>query len=83
MDEFDMIARLAEAARKESPPAVDVAEKVMWRLTGLRVPFPRFWPLAAAISAATAAAFLLALQAWVAWQDPVVELLNSVRMVLR
>ena len=83
MDELDVIARLAEEARKESPSVIDVTERVMQRLSALEEPAGRFWPFAAIVSAATAAAFLLAMQAWTAAQDPIVELLSSIRTVMR
>ncbi len=83
MDELDVIGRLAEAARKESPPAVDVTERVMQRLSALEEPAGRFWPFAAIVSAATAAALVLAVNAWTSAPDPLVELLSSIRMVMR
>ena len=82
MKELDIVSKLAEAARRERPPAVDVTEKVMLRLSVLEERTTRFWPFAAALSLATAAAFMLAVEAWTAARDPVVEVLSSIRTVM-
>ncbi len=90
----EKLARLARLAREEMPPSVDVTDGVMRRLAGVRHvashhandtsdTFAGFWPLAAAVSAATAAAFVLAMQAFAASQEPIVELLISVRTAIQ
>lgn len=85
LDLIENLARLARLARKAKPPSVDVADGVMRRLTekaGAEPP-ASFWPLAAAVSLATAASFFFALRAWLAARDPLVELVSSVGAVLR
>jgi hypothetical protein len=84
MDELKGIERLAALARHEPAPTPDVAEAVLARLR-LREETPAA-PLAwfAAGSALAAAAVLvMALRAWAAWSDPLVELFHFVPTVMQ
>ncbi len=82
-EELERIKRLAEIARKEAPPEVEVTDAVMQRIAALREPMVRFWPYAAVVSGATAAAFLLFLQAWLASTGTLIEFFRSVKVVMQ
>ena len=81
MNPEERFRQLAERARLETPPRVDVANRVMAQLRSLTeengaVVRPLAW--VAAFSTATAVALaLLALPAWQTLNDPVVKILLS------
>ena len=83
MDPLKCIENLAETARRETPPRVDVASAVMLRVQSSdereagRV---LAWPLAAGLSLATAASFAVAFYAWSSALDPYLQFLAPVGM---
>jgi len=82
MAELDAIERLAAAARGEAAPTTDVADRVLERIRHRQA--SRRTPLAyvAMVSAAAAAAVLVfAAQAWITWNDPLVELFSQITLV--
>jgi hypothetical protein len=83
MDDLEFIEELAGIARRRPPPSVDVVDRVMHRIEAAAAPKPdgSFWPLAVGVSLAAIALFLLALQSLAALDDPIVEILDSVKEV--
>ena len=71
--------RLAELAKRERVPAVDVAAAVLSRLradAGEEAYSPRLFAwLGGAAAAAAAVAVAATMDAWLSWHDPLTELL--------
>jgi hypothetical protein len=85
MNPEDLVRQLAERARLETPPRVDVANRVMARLRGGREEaatgwIPLGWVTALAV-AVTIPVALLALAAWETWTDPLAAM--SIEIVWR
>ena len=78
---FDRFEQLARIARGESPPDVDVVDRVLARLRGTvpARPRARLWPLAVAVSTAAAASVLLAAYTLIGFQEPFTEFMISTR----
>ena len=85
MSDLGRFEELARTARADRPPQVDVVNGVIRRVRAARQreSVGPLWPLAVAVSAASAAAFVLAMQAWESARDPLTELFSSVGMVLQ
>lgn len=84
IDELEFVEKLARAARGRTPPSVEVADGVMRRLKAEASPEPNggSWALlAAGVSFAAAASILLAIQSLLALQEPLAEILSTVRTV--
>ena len=76
MNTHGSLDHLFDKARRETPPRVDVADRVIARLRGEAAPEPH--PLAWIAAAASLAAAAVCIMAWVSWQtslDPVAEVL--------
>lgn len=82
MHDLELLERLAAAARREHPPEVDVAARV---LTTLALPQPRsdsiFLWMALGSAAAAAACVLVALPAWEALLDPLAQVMIAIQGV--
>lgn len=80
MSREDLLDRLAAAARREQPPTVEIAERV---LRAVAAPPPRvdraFLWVALGSAVAAAACAVVALPSWEAWADP----LSQVMIVLQ
>lgn len=82
----DRFESLVRAARQESPPKVNVSRAVMERLEELRADRmrQRVWIVASLVSVAAASAMcVVVFPEWEAFQDPMLALLEPVRMSLR
>lgn len=82
MNDFDLLDRLAAAARREQPPGIDVAERV---LRTIAKPPPRsdrifFW-MALGSAAAAAACAIVALPAWEVLVDPLAQVMIALQGV--
>ena len=76
----DVIERLAAVARRESPPAVEVAARVLTTIAAPQPRSDRVFVWMAAGSAATAfACALIALPAWLDWLDPVTQVMIALQ----
>jgi len=89
MDGMHNLESLAEAARRESPPRIDVSERVI-RSLGTREPHPEESPFSGplfkfgAISFASAVVVgAVALDSWLTMHDPMVRLFDTVAMVMK
>jgi len=85
MNNLDAFRKLAEQARRDMPPEIDVAGRVLDSLRSPRslseeVPMLAFTGLS--MAAASVVGFL-AYQAWVAAQDPFAGFFTSLTMVMR
>ncbi len=76
LESFEKLARLA---REDVPPEVDVAGRVLDRVTGAAAPetLTPSWPLAVGVSVAAAASVFLAAYTFPGLQEPFAEFLNS------
>jgi hypothetical protein len=88
MDAWKTVERLAAAARTETPPRIDVTERVMKTLRAREPERQRLLdtPLFgfSAISFASAVIVgLFAVQAWLSMHDPMVQLFDTVAMVMK
>ena len=84
MNETNRLERLAQAARGEPPPRIDVTRRVLEAIAE-RQPTTD-WPLAilaATSSIAAAIVAVAAVRAWLAWQDPLASLFRSLDVVLQ
>ena len=83
MNELESIERLAGAARREPPPLVDVADAVLRRIgVRRRDPVPWVFGVFAAVSAAAAVVVCsLAVNLWLAAQDPFNEILDTMAVM--
>lgn len=85
MNRDQWLDELAQKARQERPPSLDVQAEVLRRIRSARTGLDM--PTAVAtgtFSAAAAIALMMyAGQAWSTWQDPMTELLVSMSMVMQ
>ncbi len=84
MSKNELFAKLASAARWDSPPGVDVASQVMRRLAAARPraidPILGYFTVAAC--AAAGVVIILAVQSWMRMQDPLLALANTINTVM-
>ena len=89
MDAMETVERLAATARRENPPRIDVSEKVIQSLRTqeadreeslFSAPLFRFSAVSFA-SALIVGAF--ALESWLSMHDPMVQLFDTVAMVMK
>ncbi|HEV56955.1 MAG TPA: hypothetical protein ENN87_05595 [Phycisphaerales bacterium] len=83
MDALNRIEKLIARARGERPPSIDVADRVLWRIrvaTASPAPVPIApWGVLAGLSAVAASIILfLAINAWMALSNPMMELYRPV-----
>jgi len=80
MTDLRNFENLVASARRDQPPPLDVTHQVLDRLPQVAVPSPLNSPFVI-ISAASALAACLALAVtspmWMAWRDPMVQVLIS------
>lgn len=81
MKELEIIKKLAEIAREEPAPFVNVTGLVVRNLIMRKEPVISFWWLAA-VSAATIVSFVLFMEICLAPQDPLTAFFESIRSVL-
>ncbi len=88
MDAMETVERLAASARRENPPRIDVSEKVIQSLRARETdrenlfsgPLFKFSAVSF-VSALIVGAF--ALQAWMSMHDPMVQMFDTVAMVMK
>jgi hypothetical protein len=85
MNEHELLAKLAGAARRDLPPDIDVSQRVLQDIAFLRPrrafdPVLGYFALAACLAAAVTVA--LAVGSWLRMQDPLLVLANSVTTVI-
>ncbi len=84
MNEHEFLQKLAGAARWDSPPQINVAERVMENIATAR-PKATFDPVlggfALAACLAAAVVIALAIHSWLSLQDPLQALADSFNMV--
>lgn len=82
MDTLSRIEKLISRAQRETPPKVDVADRVLWRIrtASARPPVPIApWGVFAGLSAVAASIIVfLAINAWMALSNPMMELYRPV-----
>ncbi len=84
MNRMERFHALIPAARRESPPKVDVAAGVIGRIReGQPTGDAPLAIIAAVSSVAAAVVGFVAVQMWANWEDPVVALLATADVVLR
>ncbi len=86
MNEAELLKKLSAAARREPPPRIDVTAAVSQRLAADRSRDTRYAPLAIFTLASCAAAVaisVVAVRAWLEWQDPFGQLLSSMNVVMQ
>ncbi|MGQ9650783.1 MAG: hypothetical protein ACUVXJ_11790 [Phycisphaerae bacterium] len=84
MNSDRVLEQLAELARQEPGPSVEVASVVMRRIETAGQPTNGPLAMMTGLSAATASVVLyFAVDAWSRWQDPIANLLCSADTVLR
>ena len=84
MDNLDAIEKLAQAAREEPAPDTDVAAAVLLQIREQEEPViaTPFWVMATVSAAAAALVLALSVNAWAAWNDPLVAMFAQFRMVM-
>jgi len=88
MDAMEAVVKLAAAARRESPPGIDVSGKVLRSLQAYQAEKGNLYPatLARFSAVSFAAALILgtvALNEWLTLHDPMVQLFDTVAMVMK
>ena len=84
MSHEQTLRRLAQRARQEPTPSVEVSSAVMRRIESAGQPTNRPLAIITGLSATAAAVVLyFAVSAWSSWQDPMTSLLCSVDTVLQ
>jgi len=84
MSDDQTLEKLAELARREPAPRVEVAFAVMRRIECSRPSTDKPLAIITGLSAAAAAIVLyFAADAWLTWQDPITALLCSMDTVLQ
>ncbi|MFA6133799.1 MAG: hypothetical protein WC869_07280 [Phycisphaerae bacterium] len=79
MSEHEILQKLAGAARWDMPPAINVADEVMRSIAGARRRSfdPAVGYFAAATSIAAAIVGAVAVELWINWQDPLLDMVSS------
>jgi hypothetical protein len=84
MNEHEFLQKLARAARWDSPPDINVVERVLGSIAAARPrafdPVLGYFAVAASVAAAVVVAW--AIQNWLSMQDPLLALANSFNEVL-
>ena len=84
MNDDRSLEKLAELARQEPIPKVEVSFAVMRQIEQVRPPMDKPLAIMTGLSAAAAAIVLFyAVDAWLTWQDPIAALLCSTNTVLQ
>jgi hypothetical protein len=89
MDAMQTLERLAERARRENPPHIDVSQKVIQSLRTRdagREEGPFSGPLFRFSAISFASALIVgafALESWLSMHDPMVHLFDTVAMVMK
>ena len=85
MNEHEFLGRLAEAARLDAPPALDVSGQVMRTIRRRRARTPNvvLGYFAAAAAVAAAVVVIAALQSWQGMQDPLLAMANAMGPMLQ
>ncbi|MBI4835185.1 MAG: hypothetical protein HY811_10295 [Planctomycetes bacterium] len=81
MKEFDIIEKLAESAREEQTPSLDVTQSVIQSILAKEEPVVSSWLLITS-SLATVSSFILFWQICLVPQDPLTAFFESIRNVL-
>lgn len=84
MNEQEFLARLAQTARSQTSPAIDVSARVLERLRN--EPAVSTTPMALITVASLMAAVTIctvAVRAWMDWSDPLASLMNSFDVVMQ
>jgi len=81
MKELDIIEKLAERAREDQAPSVDVTQAVIQNLIMREEPVISFWWLATS-TLVTISSFILFWQICLVPQDPLVAFFESIRSIL-
>jgi len=84
MNDRELFAKLASAARWDSPPDVNVTFQVIRRVAAVRPravdPILGYFTVAAC--AAAGVVIILAVQSWLRMQDPLLALANTINTVM-
>ena len=84
MNEHEFLQKLAGAARWDSPPQINVAERVMRGIATARPraldPVVGYFAFAACLAAAVLVSF--AIHSWLGMQDPLSDLVSDLSMVI-
>jgi len=84
MSELRAFEELADRAQRPPAPHVDVAAGVMRSLQHRRrARRDPLWPAAAVMVVASIAVAVVAVRAWVGWQEPLAEMFGPLTMVMR